>query len=172
MSIKAAVDQLVQAGRLIHRPSSLFKISARDMFITPEIDALAQMPFADTGLGERHAALASYLDAFSELNEITVSEKPHQKPWDVMLARVEPPELDFWSMRIIDPEDTPGMRVLGGFCCLDGFVGLSWDYRENIGNFDDEVQAVRDVWRDYFGDARPHSGEKLDDYLTCHYKVD
>jgi hypothetical protein len=171
MSIKTVVDRLVEEGRLIHRASAMLGISARDLFVTPEIDALTKTPFADTELGERHAALAAYFDAFSELNEVTVSESPHSKPWDVMLARVAPPTLDFWSMRIIDPEDTPGIRVLGGFCYLDGFVELIWAFREEISNFNDEVESIREVWTDYFGDARPHSGETLDEYLTNYYRV-
>lgn len=178
-SIRELVDELVVRERLVHRPSRIpelgIEIAARDMFVTPEIDALAKRPFADTDLGERQAALALYLDAFAELNQITVWETPNKwKPRDTMLARVDPPEDEFWSMRIVHPETTAGMRVLGGFCGQDAFVGLIYDYRENIpaGHFDDEVDRLRAAWADYFGKTGPHSGESIDDYLTNHYKLD
>ena len=142
------------------------------MFVTPEIYAVAKPPFADTLKGERHAEVASYLDAFSELNEISVFEGSGPKPWGVMLARVMPPEDEFWSMRITDPEDTAGIRILGGFCGLDAFVGLTFEYRELIppGEFSDEVGVLRETWADYFGTTPPHSGASLDDYLTNYYQ--
>lgn len=166
MSIVVQVEGLVATGKLFERPSSYLGISARTMVLTPEIDGLAMAPFADTVEGERQAALAQYLDAFCELNEITVSQTPDSKPSDVMLARVKPVGDDFWSMRITDPDDTPGMRILGAFYDVDSFVGLLCDFRENMQSFDEEVAAVKQVWKDYFGDMTPHSGRTLDDYLT------
>jgi hypothetical protein len=140
------------------------------MFVTPEIKALATHPFPDNIEGERCAELAQYLDAFCECNEVTVAEVPDDKPPDVMLARVKPVEDDFWSMRITDPENTPGMRILGAFCDRDSFVGLLCDFRENIRDFDNEVDLVRESWKSYFGDLRPHTGKTLDEYLTNYLK--
>lgn len=171
MSIEVAVRRLVDDKKLIHRPSSLVGISARDLFVTPEIHALAHPPFADTELGVRQAALAAYFDAYCERNEMTVSQNPRKKPWDTMLARVDPPETQFWSMRITDPEDSPGMRVLGGFCWTDGFVALTFDYREKIGtDFDGKVNEIAAAWNDYFGQIGPHRGETMDAYLTGYYE--
>jgi hypothetical protein len=171
MPIVAKVDKLVAARKLLERSSSYLGISARRMIVTPEIDALAKPPFEDTTVGERHAALAQYLDAFCELNEITVSEVPDAKPRDIMLARVSPVEDDFWSMRVTDPEDTPGMRILGAFCDLDCFVGLTYDFRENIYDFDEEVLSVKESWKEYFGDLKPLKGKTLDDYLTNYVRL-
>ncbi|TIR28283.1 MAG: hypothetical protein E5X35_31350 [Mesorhizobium sp.] len=156
-------------GKLIHRPSAYRKVSERNMILTPYIDALAQQPFADTIEGERYAALAQYLDGFSELHRITVAQNPDKKPNDVMLARVHPVGDDFWSMRITAPEDTPGIRLLGGFCARDSFVGLLCEFRDYISVFDEEVDETRNLWRDLFGDLKPLSGSNLDDYLT-HYR--
>jgi len=166
MSIIARVEELVAVGKLIHRPSSFLDISARNVILAPEIEALAQKPFADTPEGERHAALAAYLDAFSELNAITVSQDPYNKPGHTMLARAFPIEDEFWSMRITHPEDTAGMRLLGAFCAVDSFVGLACDFRENIMSFDDEVSAAKDRWADLFNGITPLSGSSLRDYLT------
>src|SRR5262249_43956489 len=114
---------------------------------------------------------ASYLDAFSELNAITVAENPVFKPPDVMLARVLPVEAEFWSMRIVDPHETAGMRVLRAFCGKDAFVALTCEFRENISDFGSEVENAQDIWSDFFGALTPYSGRCLDDYLTNYYKV-
>lgn len=165
MSIAVKVRQLLSDGKLIHRPSSYLDISARNVFLAPDIEALAKWPFAETADGERHAALAAYLDSFSELNMITVSQRPRRKPPYTMLARVDPPEDEFWSMRVMLPESSPGMRLLGAFCAMDSFVGLVCDYRENMA-FDDEVRDLKEKWADLFGTTDPLSGSNLNDYLT------
>lgn len=167
MSIVVAVTKLVSARRLIDRPSTFMESRARELYVTPEIDGYAAPPFADTREGERFAEMATYFDEFCELTMVTVSEDPFNKPPDVMMARVHPIADEFWSMRVTDPEDTSGIRVLGGFCAKDAFVALMWDFRENIGdNFDEEVDELKAIWRDYFGDLSPYTGSSLDDYLT------
>ena len=171
MSIHDTPRSLITQGRLIERPSSFLEISAREMVVTPEIDALTRQPFSDTAEGERFAAFAADLNAFSELNDITISENPLVKPPDVMLARVAPVEADYWSIRVIEPEGTAGLRSLGAFVCKDVFVALTWDFREDISDFAAEVADVQDVWRDYFGELTPFSGSSLDEYLTNYTPV-
>lgn len=165
MSIAAELESLLRRGRLFVRPSR-FGAQARTLYVAPDLDAYTREPFPDTACGERLAAVAAYFDAFCELNLITVSENPYRKPPDVMLARVDPIKLNFWSMRITDPEETKGVRVLGAFCGKDAFIALTWDFREKIADFSEEVSNLSDLWRDYFGELAPHSGGCLDDYLT------
>jgi hypothetical protein len=38
-------------------------------------------------------------------------------------------------------------------------------------DFDDEVDAVREEWKSYFGSMSPHRGESLDEYLTNYRAV-
>jgi hypothetical protein len=83
-----------------------------------------------------------------------------------MLARVDPVEKEFWSIRVTDPAETPGIRSLGGFSGFDEFVALRWEYRENIDVFDEEVTATIEAWRDLFKSEPPHSGSNLDEYLS------
>lgn len=166
MSIAKRVEELVYEGKLIARPSTFSGASARNMYLIPDIETSTRAPFADTVDGVRYGELAAYLDAFCELNEITVCQSPLKKPHDVMLARVDPADDQFWSMRITDPESTPGIRLLGAFCGLDSFVGLACEFRERIADFDEEVASVKALWRDLFGNLAPHSGSSLDEYLT------
>ncbi len=166
MSIIEVVEELVAGGKLINRPSSMLNISARSLYVVPELYAHTQPPFPDTLCGERFAAVAQHFDAFCELNMVTVSENPFRKPPDVMLARVSPVEYEFWSMRITEPEETAGIRVIGAFCGKDAFTALTWEFREDIGDFGAEVEDAQGAWRDYFGSVGPYSGSCLDDYLT------
>lgn len=166
MSIAQLVGVVAHRRKLVDRPSTLFQARARTLYVTPDLDAYTQPPFADTLCGERFAAVAQFFDAFCELNMITVSENPDRKPPDVMMARVKPVEDEFWSMRITEPDETAGVRVFGGFCGQDAFVALTWDFRENINDFDAEIEGVQETWRDYFGSVGPYSGRSLDDYLT------
>lgn len=166
MSIHEAIGDLVAKGKLIDRPSSFTRASARNLYVVPDLEMETKAPFADTLLGERYAAVSQSFDAFCELNLITVSQNPHRKPSDVMLARVGPVNLEFWAMRIIEPDETAGVRVFGGFCAKDQFVALKYELREDISDFGAEVDDAKQLWRDYFGDIPPHSGSTLDDYLT------
>ena len=166
MSIIEDVGALVKQGKLIERASSLLNIRARNLYVVPDLDAFTRPPFQDTLEGERYAAIAQYFDAFCELNMISVSQNPHQKPADTMLARVHPIEQEFWSMRIVAPEETAGIRVFGAFCAKDSFVALAYEFREHIDDFDAEVAQANDLWNDHFGRTAPFSGNNLNDYLT------
>jgi hypothetical protein len=84
-----------------------------------------------------------------------------------MLARVHPVKNEFWSIRVTLPETTPGIRLLGAFSDTDEFVALTWEKRETINNqFDQEVERVTQVWKDFFGIVPPHQGNNINDYLT------
>jgi hypothetical protein len=124
--------------------------TARTMIVSPDIMTIITPPFDDTEQGKRCGEFRAWLDDFIEGCEITVAENPFDKPLDVMLARVDPLEAEFWSIRVTEPEDTPGLRGLGAFAEKDKFIALTWDYRELIGaDFDDEVDSVREEWRSY-----------------------
>lgn len=164
MSIVKRLDELVGLKKLFHRPSSYSGISARNMYLPPDIHAITHRPFADTQAGERHAHLAAYLDAFAELNMITVSQNPDRKPAETMLARVNPVKAEFWSMRVDD--GAAGMRVIGTFCATDTFVGLGCEFREYMNPFDDDVRDAMERWTDLFGFLPPLSRSNLSDYIT------
>jgi len=145
--------------------------TARTMIVSPEILAVVSPPFADTLEGKRHGEFRAWLDSFMEGAEISVAEDPHDKPPDAMLARVDPIEAEFWSIRVTEPEETPGIRAFGAFTQKDTLVALTWEYRELIGDaFDDEVDSVRDAWTVLFVSEEPFGGASLDEYLT-NYRV-
>jgi hypothetical protein len=100
-----------------------------------------------------------------------VAENPDKKPPDAMLARVHPVDSEFWSIRVTEPQDTPGVRALGAFAGKDVFIALIWEKREGMGDFDSYVEWVKDEWRVLFGTVPPHSGDHLDDYLSNYRAV-
>ena len=168
MSIENRVRLLVEAGTLIELPS-LYTGSetARTMLVSRTVFDAVEPPFPANQSGIRLAEFRNWLDsAFSEGGEISVAEDPKLKPQDAMLARVLPVESEFWSIRVTDPAQTPGIRGFGAFVGKDYFVTLTWDYRENISDFSDEITNVQQEWRKLFGDERPHSGVSLDAYLS------
>ena len=145
--------------------------TARTMIVSASICTMVTPPFPDTELGRRLGEFRAWLDSFMEGAELSVSEDPFNKPPDTMLARVSPVEEDFWSIRVTEPEESPGIRGFGGFHKQDEFVALTFDYREDIGDFSAEVDAVREAWTRFFGVERPFHGDELDEYLTNYIVV-
>jgi len=140
---------------------------ARTVFVSADVFAVVTPPFADTEEGERLGEFRAWLDGFIEGGQLTVCENPDLKPYDTMLARVHPVEAEFWSIRVTEPETTPGIRSFGAFSFTDEFVALTWSMREAIGpHFNDEVDAVIALWGDHFGNEHPHKGDTINDYLT------
>jgi len=172
MSINTILDTLLHEKKLFELESlTTGSDTARKMIVSPHIAAVVSPPFPDTEEGLRLGEFRGWLDAFMEGCELSVAEDPHQKPPDAMLARTDPTEDEFWSIRVTEPEDTAGLRSLGGFFGLDEFIALIWDFREAIPVFDDEVDQVRNAWRDLFGSKKPYHGVSLDAYLTNYRAV-
>jgi len=166
MSISQRLAELLAFGELVERPSSFTGYdTARTMIVAPEIDRVATKPFPATVAGDRLAELANTLDAFSEGGEFSVSEDCKEKPPETMLARTCPEQDEFWSIRVTSPEQTPGIRLLGGFAAKDTFIALAWHLREDM-DFDDDVADLRERWRGLFGSITPFKGRSLDGYLS------
>ncbi|MEO8668035.1 MAG: hypothetical protein ABI399_05920, partial [Bauldia sp.] len=68
-------------------------------------------------------------------------------------------------LRVVYPEDSDGIRVIGAFADRDTFIALDWHLREKM-IFDEEVKEAHQRWRDLFGEIAPFHGKQLDDYLT------
>ncbi|KUO54109.1 MAG: hypothetical protein APF80_14820 [Alphaproteobacteria bacterium BRH_c36] len=152
---------------LVFRSQFVDGVTPRMMYVTPGIENVTRGPFGDLPEDERLAEFAAWLESFVEFGEVTVAEDPHNKPPDVMLARVDPVEDEFWSIRVTDPDEYPGIRALGAFVAHDEFAALTWDYRESIADdFDGEVEEVRAQWKALFGAVKPFSGGKIDEYLS------
>jgi hypothetical protein len=133
MSIPDEIRAQIDAGRLfiIKSPYSDAKgETPRIMVVSDEIMEELRSAFSDTVEGERIAEFLQTLEAFVEGAVFTVSEKPFDKPYDVMLARVHSIAADIWDIRSTEPR--PGIRALGGFWEQDIFVALTFNWREGL----------------------------------------
>src|SRR5262245_13181986 len=94
----------------------------RSMYVSADIAAVVEPPFADTLEGERLGKFRAWLDDFMDGAEISISEDPDHKPPWTMFARVKPVDAEFWSIRVVEPLETAGIRSLGAFCAFNEFV--------------------------------------------------
>lgn len=178
MSIQKKIAGHIQNGDLFKLTSLDFELwglaeneTARTMYVSSDIMAVVTPPFADTLEGERLGKFRAWLDGFIEGAYGSVAEDPDEKPPAAMLARVHPVDAELWSIRVTEPENTPGLRSFGAFAAKDDFVALSWNMRENISDFDNEVAEIAELWRQYFQPETPHRGDSLDEYLTVYSAV-
>jgi hypothetical protein len=137
----------------------------RTMFVTSNVLAAVDQNFPDTLEGDRLARFRAWLDGFIEGDRISVSQNPDRKPRDTMLCRVHDVKDELWSIRVTEPEETPGIRSIGTFTDYNEFLSLNWNFREDM-YFDDEVKDAREVWEDLFGDEMPFFGDRIDEYLS------
>ncbi len=171
MSIRPILEVLL--GDKLFELASLFTgdETARTMIVSSDILAAVTPPFPDTPEGLRLGEFRAWLDNFMEGGEISVAQDPFRKPPDAMLARIDPVASELWSVRITEPEQTPGVRGFGGFAEKDKFVALTWEYRETIIDFDAAVDDVITAWDELFQPYKPLKGSSLDEYLSNYRPV-
>jgi hypothetical protein len=123
MSTTPTLQRLLDEERLFELPSLFTGLeTARTVIVTPDILEVVTPPFPLDERGPRLNEFRNVLDAFSEGGEFSVAEDPANKPHDAMMSRVEPVKAEFFSIRVTDPEETPGIRSLGAFVDRDTFV--------------------------------------------------
>jgi hypothetical protein len=166
MSIDTKLGPLL--GKKLFELGTMFtgEDTARTMIVSADILAAVTPPFADTPDGKRLGEFRGWLDNFSLSGELTMAEKPFDKPQDSMLARVSPVEADFWSIRVTAPKKSPGIRAIGAFAGPNIFIALTWERREDIDDFDGEVETAIARWKDLFGDCQPFHGSSVHEYVT------
>jgi hypothetical protein len=145
--------------------------SGRAMFISREINAIAHPPWKPNQKGIRFARMRAQLDRFTEGQKISVSENPASHPGYTFMARNDPMVSQAFDIRCTDPR--PGIRVFGRFIEKDTFVGLTWDYRENLNgkDFDAAVERLVREWRRLFPNEPLFAGRNLNEYVTNFYLV-
>jgi hypothetical protein len=169
MSIRDEINKHI-GRQLFHLPPLVSSDPLiRELFVSQEVLEIAAEPFADHRDGFRHAQFRGYLDAFTGGEEIGASEKPFHKRSDTFLARVHPPQLDVWDIRAIEPR--PGIRCFGCFGGRDLFIALTFEYRENFAENEDdfaaEARRCREYWDTLFSSV-PVRGN-INDLLTNVY---
>ena len=170
MSIRDEINSACNARTLFYLPPSLSSApKIREMFVSKDVHGMVGEPWPDDQDGYRHASARDLLDAFTEGDEITVSQKPRNKDPGTLLARVEPIGKEIWDFRVPKPGR---IRILGGFAEKNLFVALAWDYRENLtGLFPPIISQARNAWAKLFS-TPPLKGSSLDAYLSDYINLD
>lgn len=168
MSIHEQILKLEAAGKL-HCLDSLLtgEDVARTLWVSSDVLAAVTPPYHSAKNREQRERLREFrefLDAFLEHSHISVAQNPDDKPEFAMLARVKPVEREFWDFRVTAPN--AGIRAFGAFADYNTFVVLTWEYRDQISDFDGEVQNCIDVWTDMFGSLEPYMRPHLRQYLS------
>lgn len=163
-----SIDALLEEEKLFDVADGVE--AARTLFVSAEVLEIFEDQ-SDTRDGVRRAEAAALLEAFVEGAYITLGEDPFDKQANAIMARVHPVNLEIFDFRCLDP--TPGIRILGCFKEKDTFIALTWDYRENFetaADWEEQVQRCQNAWSELFADEAPHSGDKIDAYLSFNCK--
>jgi len=168
MSIHEQITKLEAANKLYCLESLLTgEDTVRTLWVSSDVEAAVTPPYAlgrNPNERERLREFRQFLDSFLEHGHLSVAQNPDDKPDFAMLARVKPVGKEFWDLRITAPQ--PGIRALGAFADFNTFVVLSWEFREKITSFDDEVQNCIDCWEEFFGNISPFKTDQLSKYLS------
>lgn len=167
MSIQDQIAGFLRDGRLVALPM-LVRTSPRRVYLSPEVNDMVSMPFSDDEEGERFAECRAHLENFSRNNRIGLGWDPDNHGPTAAIARVRPTNLYVFDFRSKD--DIAGIRVFGGFAKKDWFVGLTWEFREDV-DWEEEILRCRAAWSELFGAPLQSLGTNPNDYLSGNYSI-
>lgn len=175
MSIHEVLKDHVGCGRLIH-VTPLFPGASleRLVYANPVVFQQLDPATADDELAESSGHLRGWLDNFTRGRRIVVGPR-RSKNVDMKLLVPEVDEV--WEIR---KRDAPSARIFGHFLERDVFVALGarsvtalfsdvWLSKsavEILPIWNQEIRNCKARWRALFATYRPHSGERISDYLT------
>ncbi len=166
--IKARILELKDEKLFYLPPEISGLVRTREIFVSVEVEANVHPPWQENWDGYRLSQFRGTLDAFTTNQRVSIALKPFDKPGSAFIAATHPVTYDVWDIRSIDPK--PGIRCLGCFGGKDFFIALTWNYRENMDDFDAEVERCRSVWKLLFDPIPPFRGRDPDEYVS-HNKV-
>jgi hypothetical protein len=166
MSIQDKIDSLCVDRRLFRvRPSWPGLQEVRVIYVTPGIIVLLEGPWADRQTEKRWNRARQQIDDFIDGKRLTLRTAPRKKS-TCFMSQLDPPDNEIWEIRCRDPK--PGLRIFGSFATLNVFVGLTWDYHEDLGPEEDWKRAIRNYqaqWQMHFT-APAFTGSYPHGYLT------
>lgn len=169
----------IQAGELFKLDFLIpGRSEVRTVLLSPELHGLVYGPWENSPMGERCARLRAELENLLAGEPVTVCWTPGKARSDHQIARLDPAEDDLFDLRSVDP--SPGLRVLFHFAakdvivthlCSPRSVKVSW--LDRVPLLDRKSKAWRNAikeskatWSILFPGHAPHSGIKVDDYIS------
>lgn len=161
--IKAAVDR----GALFlvepHLPDSSI---VRRLYAAPNLYRFLETPQSDQSLEARRRSLQADFDAYIRGDERSVRLKYRQGSGSNMV-RLDNSDRETWEFQVRGYR--PQTRAFGCFAAKDVFIAFFWKRHDEIKDKNDwEAIKIRryDEWVNLFFHLPPHSGAKVDDYIT------
>lgn len=136
----------------------------RDLFVSTEVLHAVTPPWPRGRERRQHIVFRETLDRFTSGDVLSVAEDPIQKPSYAVMARTNPIEKEIWDFRCMTEDD--GIRCFGGFGDKDLFIALTWNFRDNISRFSQEVLECRREWDRLFGKIPPFRAREIEKYGT------
>ncbi len=168
MSIEDEINALGRAG-VLHELEPVFASPKRrrKVWLSSPVNSMIDGPW-DTRKEEfRWGYVRADLEALIQGPLITVATDP-RRARDAQMSQLLPPSDEVWDVRCRDPR--PGIRILGRFALKDVFIGLTWEPRLFLKDFDspewtNAIAKCQQEWNRRFWN-QPLMGNYPDDYLS------
>jgi hypothetical protein len=169
MSIRTAIKLAVAGRQLFCLPPGDGSELVRTIFASPEVYYDASPPFPENFTGYRLGEFRGNLDAFVKGGWISIASHPFNKGPMADIAPVDPVGLRIWDIRSLSP--LPQIRCFGGWAEQDTFIALTWQWRDDIEDFEEEARECRRGWDKLFPGTEPFKAETIDGYIKKRYRV-
>lgn len=146
---------------------------SREVWLHPEVESQLSPEQPDVEMNELAGRLRRRLDDFARGSEITVGNRS-DKGCDA--KRLDPQRDEVWELRL---RETPSVRIFHRFIERDAILATSADTTASL--FSEEwrtrfktiwpiwrqqIRTCKARWRAIFHPYEPHTGDRLDDYLS------
>jgi hypothetical protein len=168
MSIRDEINRLCEERRLYRLRPILPIYERREIYVSEEVDARISGPWADGDDEVRCGRAHNDLLAFTYRDPIVIA-RDARKGGSSYMSRLSRPEDEVWDIRCVDPK--PGVRVLGRFADQNVFIGLTWEIRLLLKDFEsrewrDAKLRCTTAWNHLFHVYPPLKGDYFANYIT------
>jgi hypothetical protein len=134
----------------------------RFIFVATGLATMLDGPWEELEMEIRWRRVRADLEQFVTGGIIVVGETGYMKA-------LKPEADEIWEIRCIDPD--PSVRIFGSFAEKDVFVALGQRYRQQLAEIGspewaEAIRACKADWRRLFFTYRPHSGSKINEYIS------
>ncbi len=167
MGISDEIKMLCQANLLIEF-FPIFSIRRRrQVYLSKQVSSMVDGPWPTKTEGFRWGYVRADLEHFIQDPWIVVAQDP-RRGGEALMSLLVPPEDGVWDVRCRDPQ--PGVRILGCFALQNVFVGLTWEYRLPLKDFESAewkqaISKCKEHWNHRFW-HRCFTGSFPDEYLS------
>ena len=158
---------LLQANVLIELVPIFSVRRRRQVYLFKDVASMVEGPWSTKADAFRWGYVRADLEHLIQDAWIVVPEDP-RRGGSALMSLLVPPEEGVWDIRCRDPQ--PGIRILGCFALRDVFIGLTWEYRLPLKDFESSewrnaISRSKTQWNLCFW-HQPFKGSYPDEYLS------